>query len=72
MTGNLIEHVFEKRQTGFRLETAAAVEVERNGNTGFLRIALNAGAARLLVHDCVTGSAGAVTVAAAHYNSPAG
>ena len=53
VAGDLIEHVFEEGQTGVRLEAATAVEIQGNGNTGFLCVALNACAARLLAHDCV-------------------
>ncbi len=71
VTGDLIEHVFEKRQAGFRRQTTAAVEVDRNRNAGFPGVALNAGAARLFVHVCLAGGAGAVVIKASHYTAAA-
>src|SRR5690606_13414186 len=45
VTGNLVDHVIEKRQAGLKVRLAGAIERDRNGDVGFQRLAFNTGGA---------------------------
>ena len=48
VTGDLVEHVIQKRNAGRKVCLARAVEINLNRNLGFEGVALNRG----LPHDC--------------------